>query len=91
MKIAVIAIAALLTGCTVAKAVYLPDGRSAAQLSCSGWANSWGQCEKTAGDMCGSRGYDVADKHEETVYIGIFHQPKPIRQMTIKCKPPSGS
>jgi hypothetical protein len=86
MKFAVFAFVALLSGCATATKVYMPDGRQGTLLSCPGWANSWGECQKKAGDLCGSRGYDIADQHEETVYIGIFHQPKPIRQMTVTCK-----
>lgn len=86
MKIAVFAAAALLSGCVVSRPIYTPDGRKSTLIDCSGWANSWGGCQERAGSLCGARGYDVADQREETVYIGIYQQAKPIRQMTIACR-----
>jgi hypothetical protein len=85
-KIAVIAFIALLSGCATASKIYLPDGRQGTLIKCSGWANSWGNCQEKAGELCGARGYDVVDRHEETVYIGVFQQAKPLRQMTVACK-----
>lgn len=86
MRIAVIAFVALISGCTTEKPIYTQDGHQGLLLTCSGWANEWGSCFKAAGDQCGARGYDILDRHEETVEIGIYHQPKPIRQMTIVCR-----
>ncbi len=86
MKIAVIALCALISGCATQTPIYTQDGRQGVLLTCSGWARDWGECMTAAGDRCGTRGYDVIDRHEETVEIGVYHQPKPIRQMTIVCR-----
>lgn len=51
--------ALLLTGCATSTKTYAPDGREAYTIECSGMASSWGTCQAKAGDLCGSRGYDL--------------------------------
>src|SRR5712692_1373139 len=49
----------LLSGCASAARTYGPDGREAFAISCSGLARNWGMCYSKAGELCGTRGYDV--------------------------------
>lgn len=50
---------ALLSGCATSSKTYAPDGREAYSIDCSGLAGSWGMCLSKAGDLCGSKGYDL--------------------------------
>lgn len=38
---------------------YAPDGREAYTIECSGVGGSWAMCQAKAGDLCGSKGYDL--------------------------------
>ena len=53
------AAAFLASGCATASKTYGPDGKEAYSLNCSGTARSWGMCLEKAGDICGSRGYNI--------------------------------
>lgn len=56
--IAVIAIA--LSACAaVSTKTYAPDGGEAYSLKCGGLVRSWSSCLEKAGEICGSRGYEV--------------------------------
>lgn len=48
-----------LSGCASASKTYGPDGREAYALNCSGLARTWSACLERAGDICGSKGYNV--------------------------------
>ncbi|MBX9486904.1 hypothetical protein J8Z82_03380 [Yersinia enterocolitica] len=48
-----------LSGCASSSKTYGPDGREAHSIDCSGLARTWGACLEKAGDICGSKGYDV--------------------------------
>ena len=52
----------LMTGCAVVDKTYGPDGRQAFTLNCSGPMMTWADCQKKAGELCGSRGYDTLDR-----------------------------
>lgn len=49
----------LLSGCATSTKTYAPDGREAYAIECSGMALSWASCQAKAGDLCGSKGYDL--------------------------------
>lgn len=51
-----------LTACASATKTYAPDGREAYNLNCSGTARNWGMCNQKAGEICGSKGYDVVTR-----------------------------
>ena len=82
----------LIGGCVTAKQTYSSDGEIAYSLNCSGATNNWGKCNEKAGEICGSKGYDVLTKEEEqgviasassaAAYGGSLH----FRTMTIACK-----
>ena len=54
-----LALALVLAGCASSSKTYGPDGREAYTLNCSGLARSWTMCAEKAGEICGTRGYDV--------------------------------
>jgi uncharacterized protein YceK len=45
--------------CATASRTYLPSGEEGYSVTCSGTALTWGNCYQKAGELCGSRGYDV--------------------------------
>lgn len=65
-KIAIALTSALVvSGCTTADKTYGPDGKEAYQLTCSGIAQDWGNCQVKAGELCGPRGYNVVSVNGE--------------------------
>lgn len=64
----IIAASALtLSGCTTALPTYGPDGRQAHVIQCTGAGLTWNNCLQKAGDICGTRGYDVIERNGERV------------------------
>ncbi|MGE0415601.1 MAG: hypothetical protein AB7O80_02245 [Acetobacteraceae bacterium] len=51
----------LLVACVDNKRTYLPNGMAVNQLTCKMSVNSLQRCYRTAGDMCGPRGYSIYD------------------------------
>jgi hypothetical protein len=51
--------ATFLIGCASSSQTYTSDGRVGYSLNCSGTARNWGMCEQKAGELCGTRGYEV--------------------------------
>jgi hypothetical protein len=68
MKWALIALS--LTGCAISKPMYLPDGSQGFNISCDGSANSISKCFQKAGELCGSRGYDIVTREGEIIPYG---------------------
>jgi type 1 fimbria pilin len=67
------AVAALwLSGCATADKIHTPDGRTGYSISCNGTVQDWGSCYEKAGDICGSRGYDVLDKSAKDTELSSF-------------------
>lgn len=60
---------ALLAGCATARQTYTQDGRPGHTIECGGTMNSWDSCYQKAGELCGSRGYDVQSKDGDTGYM----------------------
>lgn len=76
--------ALLLAGCANSRTLYTQDGRLGYVLNCSGWARSWDMCFAKAGELCGTRGYDIFDKNGERVFVGLT--PVTNRSLVIACK-----
>lgn len=82
----------LLSACATSKATHLPDGRIGHSINCSGAALSWNLCYEKAGEICGSRGYDVVAQNGEQgtaasgTQAGVFVTPMVNRTMLVKCK-----
>ena len=79
-----------LVGCATSSEVYTPSGDKAHKIDCSGSALSKSLCEKKAGSICKTRGYNVLDYREEVspgmTYGGISVGGFVSRIMTIQCK-----
>lgn len=78
----------VLAGCANSRGTYLPDGRRGYAIDCSGSARTWQMCETKAGDLCGSRGYEVVSRtgDQGAVASGYFASSVMTRGMTIACK-----
>ena len=93
MKIIITFLATLLlAGCAHASKTYLPSGENGYTINCSGTALTWGNCYKKAGDLCGSKGYDVIAVNGERG-AAVIANPSLLygsttisRSMLIKCK-----
>ena len=55
------ALLALLGGCTTAKEIYLPNGVQGYDIRCDGLTNRLENCFQKAGEICGAKGYDLAN------------------------------
>jgi len=53
-------------GCATAKKTYTSDGKEGYSITCSGSALNWGMCYEKAGNICGSKGYEVLEKSGDT-------------------------
>jgi len=73
----VIALLAVLGGCTTAKEIYLPNGAKGHDIRCGGVGNKMENCFQKAGEICGSKGYDLAAPQGS--YVGL-------NSLFIKCK-----
>jgi len=69
--LAVMGLAALVTACASSKPVYLPDGSRGYSISCDGAAVGMNVCFEKAGQLCGSRGYDLLNREGQVVYTGV--------------------
>ncbi len=52
---------------------YDADGKVAYVITCQGDLRNWGSCYEKAGELCGTKGYDIINKSIP-------------RSMTIRCK-----
>ena len=82
----------LATGCATATKTYAPDGKEAFNIDCSGTLLSWGMCYQKAGNLCGSRGYEIiAQIGDQGVILtagqyGAIGGSVMSRSLLIKCK-----
>lgn len=60
-----------LAGCAIAKETYLPDGTKGHSISCDGSAVGINVCFEKAGDLCGSRGYDLLSREGQIIPMGV--------------------
>lgn len=89
-SLGLLAFAALFSGCTTAKPVYLPDGRQGFTIDCDDWNN----CFSRAGKLCKSDGYDIfAQNSESGTFVSVtatsvLALPVTSRILLIGCKAP---
>lgn len=80
-----------LAGCATASQTYGPDGRVSYVVQCDGLANSWAECVKKSGELCGSHGYDVIERDGDQGAMGVANSSGAYagsvmtRSMTISC------
>ena len=88
----IILVALLLAGCVQHKPIHLPDGRQGHSINCGGQDFSWNHCYEKAGEICGSRGYEIvardSDQSSSVVgtQYGVAGGTKASRTMLIACK-----
>lgn len=63
------AVAAIVSGCTTAKPMFLPDGRQGFSIRCDGAGLSWENCFSKASEICQARGYDVFSQNGDSSTI----------------------
>lgn len=87
-----LATAILLNGCASASRTYGPDGKEAFSINCSGLARNWGMCYEKAGDLCGTRGYEVIGQGGDFGTVASVNPSGGVggsvisRSLLIKCK-----
>ena len=87
-----ILIVVCLCGCATASKVYTSDGKEGYSVTCSGSALNWGMCYEKAGELCGTKGYEILQKSGDTGAIvaggqfGLYGGSVINRNMIIKCK-----
>lgn len=64
--ILIISIMVFLGGCATASKTYTSDGKEGYSINCSGSALNWGMCYEKAGELCGTKGYEVLEKSGDT-------------------------
>tara|TARA_B100001057_G_scaffold229615_1_gene229953 strand:- start:82 stop:438 length:357 start_codon:yes stop_codon:yes gene_type:complete len=60
-----ILIICFISGCASSKQTYSADGEIAHSLNCSGKTRNWGMCYEKAGEICGTKGYNILNKDGE--------------------------
>lgn len=84
--------ATAISACATSKQTFTADGREGYSLNCSGAARTWGQCLEKAGEICGTRGYEVLDRSDQqgsTVggnQFGVYGGSLMFRSMLVACK-----
>jgi len=87
-----LSIVACLSGCATASKTYTSDGKEGYNITCSGSALNWGMCYEKAGDICGTKGYEVLAKSGDQGAMvsgnqfGLYGGSVINRNMIIKCK-----
>jgi len=90
--IMLLVIAVVLSGCATASKTYTADGKEGYNITCSGTVLNWGMCYEKAGNLCGSKGYDVLEKSGDQGALlsgnqnGLFAGSVINRSMIVKCK-----
>jgi uncharacterized protein YceK len=82
----------LLSGCATVTKTYASDGKEGYSITCSGSNNNWGTCYEKAGEVCGSRGYEVLEKSGDQgamisgSQFGVYGSSVFNRSMIVKCR-----
>ncbi len=61
----------IISGCAISNKTYLPDGSEGYSISCDGSAVGINVCFEKAGQICGSRGYDIINREGQIVPFGV--------------------
>jgi len=59
-----------LSSCAISKSTYLPDGSQGYSISCDGAAVGINVCFEMAGELCGTKGYDLINREGQVVPFG---------------------
>lgn len=78
--------------CATSKKTYTEDGKEGFSINCSGSVLNWGNCYEKAGELCGSKGYEVMEKSGDvgntisSNQYGLYGGSVINRSMRVKCK-----
>lgn len=61
----------MISSCAISNKTYLPDGSEGYSISCNGAAVGINVCFEKAGQICGSRGYDIINREGQVVPFGV--------------------
>jgi len=81
-----------LCGCATESKTYTSDGKEGYSITCSGSALNWGMCYEKAGELCGTKGYEMLEKSGDQGAMmsgnqfGLYGGSVINRNMMIKCK-----
>ncbi len=83
-------IVGFLAGCSTAKSISLPDGRTGFLIQCGGTMNSWATCIEKVSEVCGAQGYEIVSKNEEEGIANLMGSITPTiaRDMIAVCGAP---
>ncbi|WP_022667935.1 hypothetical protein [Desulfospira joergensenii] len=65
--VAILIFAMAISGCAISKKTYLPDGSEGYSISCDGAAVGINVCFEKAGELCGSKGYEIFNREGQYV------------------------
>lgn len=94
MKITIMLLlfALILNSCATSSKTFTAEGKEGYSITCSGSALNWGMCYEKAGNICGSKGYEVLEKSGDQGAVlsgnqyGLYAGSVINRSMIIKCK-----
>ena len=81
-----------LSACATSSEVYTSDGKPGYSIACSGDMLNWGKCYEKAGEICGTKGYEVLEKSGDQGMVvsgnqyGVYGGSVTNRSMIIQCK-----
>lgn len=81
-----------LNSCATYSNTFTAEGKEGYSITCSGSALNWGMCYEKAGNLCGSKGYEVLEKNGDQGALlsgnqyGLYAGTVINRSMIIKCK-----
>lgn len=55
----------VLAGCATSTEIYTADGTQGFTIDCSGDLLTWGDCYAKAGELCGTKGYEILEKDSD--------------------------
>lgn len=61
----------ILGGCATSIQTYLPDGTTGYHIKCDGAALNMGDCFQKAGELCGTKGYELLTREGDAVPYAI--------------------
>jgi hypothetical protein len=65
LAIGILGVMVLICGCATATPIYTASGEEGFSIDCPGTGGSWGYCYEKAGEMCGTRGYEILERNTD--------------------------